>query len=85
MCGDCFEEDDEGGGIPPEEITRLARHIELEMAGPPLPPRAWAVYLGQASGALDWRSLERIGRAMDGARLVAVMALAPRPAEGRGA
>lgn len=84
MCGDCFDEDEDDGAFLPEEITRLARHIEAEMSGPPLPPRIWAVYLGEASGALDWRSLERIGRAMEGARLVATMAHAPRPSEGRG-
>ncbi|WAC29393.1 hypothetical protein [Ancylobacter sp. SL191] len=84
MCTDCFDEDEDDSGIAPEEITRLARHIEAEMSGPPLTPRIWAVYLGEASGALDWKSLERIGRALEGARLVAAIAHMPRPTEGRG-
>ncbi len=79
MCTDCFEDDEDRAPIPAEDVTALARRIEAEMSGRPLPPRAWAVYLGQASGALDWKSLDRLARAMDAARLVAALAHAPRP------
>lgn len=71
MCTDCFDDVDEAPAFAPEAVIRLARRIEAEMSGDPVPPRAWSVYVGEVSGALDWRALERIARAMDGARLVA--------------
>lgn len=78
MCTDCFDDpsDDEADApnFAPGEIAQLARHIEADMSGERVPPHAWAIYFGKESGALDWRALERIARAMDGARLVASMA-----------
>jgi len=84
MCTDCFDEDDEPPAIPPSEVAWLARRIEAEMSGEALTPRLWAVYLGQESGALDWRSLERIGRAMEAARLAASLVATPRPGSSAG-
>lgn len=79
MCTDCFDEDDAPPYIAPQDMTDLARGIEAEMAGETLTSRDWAVYLGQESGSLGWKSLERIARAMDAARLVAMVAVTPRP------
>lgn len=80
MCTDCFDEGDMPGdalGFAAGEIAWLARRIESDMKGAPLPARSWQIYFGEASGALDWASLERIGRAMDGARYVAQLAGRP--------
>ena len=76
MCTDCFDDPADEPAIAPEELVWLARRIEEQMSGAPVSPRGWEVYFGQLSGALDWRTLERIGRAMDGARLVASLAVA---------
>ena len=77
MCIDCLDEPSGDFLLPAEELTQLARQIEADMSGEPAPARAWAVYLGAETGALDWRALERIGRAMEGARLIAAMAGTP--------
>lgn len=80
MCTDCFDERDapgEGLGLAAGEIAWLARRIESDMKGTSLPARSWQIYFGEASGALDWPSLERIGRAMEGARHVAQLAGRP--------
>lgn len=85
MCTDCFDESDAAGetsGFAAGEIAWLARHIENDMKGTPLPARSWQIYFGEASGALDWPSLERIGRAMEGARHVAQLAARPANAAG---
>lgn len=75
MCTDCFDDDDLATpAFAPGEIAQLARDIEADMSGEAVPPRAWAIYFGEESGSLDWRALDRIARAMDGARLVASMA-----------
>lgn len=80
MCTECFEDEENGPAFAPDEILRLARLIETDMGGELLPERAWAIYLGEATGALDWRSLERMGRALEAARLAASLAVAPPPA-----
>lgn len=80
MCTDCFDESDAPGeslGFAAGEIAWLARRIESDMKGTLLPARSWQIYFGEASGALDWPSLERIGRAMEGARHVAQLAVRP--------
>ncbi|UOK73581.1 hypothetical protein [Ancylobacter polymorphus] len=80
MCIDCFDDSDAAGedlGFAAGEIAWLARRIESDMKGAPLPARSWQIYFGEASGALDWPSLERIGRAMEGARQVAQLAGGP--------
>lgn len=79
MCSDCFEEDETPSLVAPEDVTGLARQIEAEMFGQTLTGRDWAIYLGQESGSLGWKSLERIGRAMDAAWLVATLAVTPKP------
>ncbi|MBS7544104.1 hypothetical protein [Ancylobacter oerskovii] len=79
MCSDCLDEPSRDLAIAPEELARLARRIEADMSGEPAPAHAWSVYLGEESGALEWRTLDRLARAMDGARLIASMA--GRPAD----
>ncbi|MCB4767117.1 hypothetical protein LGR54_00730 [Ancylobacter sp. Lp-2] len=76
MCADCLDEPPDGLAVTPSELARIARCIEADMSGEPVPARAWAVYFGEETGSLDWRALDRIARAMDGARLVTALACA---------
>ncbi len=79
MCIDCLDEQPDAPAATPRELAWLARRIEADMSGEPVPDIAWTVYFGERTGALGWRELDRIARALDGARLVATLAGSGRP------
>lgn len=71
MCDDCFDDDDAApADFALVDIARAARMIERDIAGERAPDEAWAVYFGEASGALDWRVLDRLARSVDAAKLL---------------
>jgi len=42
----------------------------IDIDGEPAPYEAWAIYFGEASGALDWRVLDRLTRSVDAAKVL---------------
>jgi hypothetical protein len=58
--------------VPPAIIAK-ARAIEAALAGEPAPDAAWAIYLGQAGGAITFAQYQRIRSSTE-----AAFASAPR-------
>ena len=67
MC-DCYDQDDIGfETLPPPQRAALrerTRSIEAAMEGDRVPDSAWAIFFGQAGGAIEWRLFERMSVAM---------------------
>lgn len=71
MCEDCLDEEAETlAGQNPEQLALAARHIERDMLGAPVAASAWDIYFGKITGAVDWRSMERIARCVEAAQVL---------------
>ncbi|MBS7588324.1 hypothetical protein [Ancylobacter defluvii] len=60
-------------GQNPEQLASAARHIERDMHGEPVLALAWEIYFGKTTGAVDWRSMERMARCVEAARVLLQM------------
>jgi hypothetical protein len=74
MCEACESDEPFEPRQPmPAEIIARARAIEVSLAGDPAPEAAWAIYLGQAGGAITFAQYQRIRSSTE-----AAFASAPR-------
>jgi hypothetical protein len=70
MCIDCFDEEDLNAPLnTSDEVRELARQIEEDLSGEPVPDKAWTVFFGFESGAIVWRDHERMARAWEAAQV----------------